>query len=365
MKQLIVKIALFLGYAIFASWSAYMTATSIHLKWLSEMPFALAFTMIFIISLVAGWCLTLALKEIKNPVNPHKGKFIVSLFGFILFWGFSFATNVHYSYVTQHGYDNINRQVHSCVVYLTEKTDVADSEFNNMKTAKKEEVKAKVLRLQDLFHNSINDTRDGREGFGDDCISKLNAIEQVFLADTALYHDQFDYTIFNETYDAGDRGVNQYNRFSQLQYKYDERIQRCLEKKYEVMERYYNSQKANNDNLKNVLKYAKEIEAKSLPQIKSKKNFATYYSCYDKDVSKLMGQMPADYFQSITKYKTKKNGTKEVVGYTVYPSDRMFDFVNVWKDWFNGNLPNDQSLAGKMPLALIFDIIAFVLICLI
>ena len=61
MKHITVKIALFLGYAIFASWSAYMTATSIHLKWLSEMPFALAFTMIFIISLVAGWCLTLAL----------------------------------------------------------------------------------------------------------------------------------------------------------------------------------------------------------------------------------------------------------------------------------------------------------------
>ena len=365
MKHIAVKIALFLGYAIFASWSAYMTATSIHLKWLSEMPFALAFTMIFIISLVAGWCLTLALKEIKNPINPHKGKFIISLLGFILFWGFSFATNVHYSYVTQHGYDNINRQVHSCVVYLTEKTDIADSEFNNMKILKKEEVKAKVLRLQDLFHSAISDSRRGMDGFGDDCISKLNSIEQVLLADTAFYHDNFDYTIFNETYDIGDKGKTAYNDYSRLQDKYDKKILACLEKKYEVIERYYNSQKTSTDNIKEVLNLAKEIERKSLPQIQDKKNFVTYYTCYDKDVSKLLGQMPTDYFQSITKYKTRKDGTKEVVGYTVYPSDRMFDFVNVWKDWFGGNLPEDQSLAGKMPLALIFDIIAFVLICLI
>ena len=57
--------------------------------------------------------------------------------------------------------------------------------------------------------------------------------------------------------------------------------------------------------------------------------------------------------------------SRKLDGYVVYPSDRMIDFVNVWKDWFNGYMPEDVSLAGKMPLALIFDIVAFVLICLI
>ena len=365
MRQLLIKVALFLGYSIFASWSAYMTATSIHLKWLSEMPFILAFIMIFIISLVAGWCLTNVIKQLKNSINPSKSVFVINLLGFLLFWGFSFMTNVHYNLVTQHGYDNINRQLQSCISYLKQKTDVADAEFNGMKTSKKETLKAEVSKLMNDFHKSINDTRDGRKGFGDECIGKLKAIEQIFVSDTAYYHDKFDYVIFDKRYDIGDRGVTSYNRFAELQDKYDKKIQQCLNQKYEVIDRYFDGERANNDILKETLKFAEKIENESLPQIKNSKSFKTYYECYDKDLSKLLGKMPLEYTKSMQKTKKDKNGRDVFDGYIVYPSDRMFDFVNVWKDWFNGYMPDDVSLAGKMPLALIFDIVAFVLICLI
>lgn len=365
MRQLLIKIALFLGYSIFACWSAYMTAMSIHLKWLSEMPFILAFIMIFIISLVAGWCLTNVIKQLKNSINPSKSVFVINLLGFLLFWGFSFMTNVHYSLVTQHGYDNINRQLQSCISYLKQKTDVADAEFNGMKTSKKENLKAEVTKIMNDFHKSLNDTRDNHSGFGDECIGYLKAIQQVFVSDTTYYHDKFDYVIFDEKYDSGDIGETRYNRFSELQDKYDKRIQQCLNQKYEVIDRYYDAERANNDILKETLTLAKRIEKESLPQIKDSKSFKTYYECYDKDLSKLLGKMPLEYTKSMLKTKMDQNGNEVFDGYVVYPSDRMFDFVNVWKDWFNGYMPEDVSLAGKMPLALIFDIVAFVLICLI
>lgn len=368
MKQYIKKIALFLGYAIFASWSAYMTANSLHLKWMSEMPFFLAFAMIFIISVVAGWFLTLALKEIKNPVNPNKWKFIISLLGFVVFWGFSFATNVHYSYVTQYGYENIDKEVNSCVVYLTDKTSVANAEFENIKTMKKDEVKAKIDKLISDFTGSINDTRDRRSGFGDECISILKAAEQVFASDTAYYHDKFDYTgaIFNDRYDIGDKGMSEYNRFKDLQTKYLNKIQNCLNQKYEVIDRYYNASRMNNAQLEDVLKnIAIPIKEKALPQLKDKKDFRSFYACYEKDVTRLLNAMPQEYFEKNIKY-SNKDGAKEDVAYVNhYPASRMFDFGNVWSDWFNDKLPADQGLVGKMLLALILDIVAFILICLI
>lgn len=366
MKQYIKKIALFLGYAIFASWSAYMTANSLHLKWMSEMPFFLAFAMIFIISVVAGWLLTLALKEIKNPVNPNKWKFILSLLGFVVFWGFSFATNVHYSYVTQYGYENLDKEVNNCVVYLTEKTSVANAEFENIKTMKKEGVKAKIGKLISDFRGSIRDTRDNRDGFGTECITILKAAEQIFASDTAYYHDNFDYTIFNDKYDIGDKGVRDYNRLGDLETKYITKIQNYLNQKYEVIDRYYNASRMNNAQLEDVLKnIAIPIKEKALPQLKDKKDFRSFYACYEKDVTRLLNAMPQEYFEKNIKY-SNKDGAKEVVAYVNhYPASRMFDFGNVWSDWFNDKLPADQGLVGKMLLALILDIVAFILICLI
>ena len=360
MKYLIKKVAFFIAYSIFAGYSSWMTATSLHLKWFSAMPFALAFIIIFIISLVAGWLFSLAFDEVKSS-HPNKTKFVSSLLGFLLFWGFSFATNVHYSYVNQYGYENINSQVNSCIVYLTDKTKVADAEFKNMKDSKKLEVDAEVKRLQTLFHRSLRDARTSHVGFGDDCIGILKSIEQFLKSDSAIYHDPSDYTIFDDKHDIGDRGTRDYNKFSYLQDKYDKRINSCINQKLKVIDYYYESQKINNDNLKNALELAKKIEQESLPQIKNKKEFSVYQSCYNKDISDLLGKMPKDYFNSTVESKKLKNGTEEIEEYYVYPSSRMFDFQNVWADWFTKKLPRDHSLIGTIIIALIIDIIAFIL----
>ena len=65
MKRLLFKIVLFLAYSVFAGYSAWMTATSVQLKWMSQMPIWFVFIMIFIIALFAGWCLDNSIKELK------------------------------------------------------------------------------------------------------------------------------------------------------------------------------------------------------------------------------------------------------------------------------------------------------------
>ena len=347
-KEIIKKIALFLGFAIFAGYSAYMTATSTQLKWLTEVPLWLVIIMFFIIALLAGWCLTNAIKEVKNHTNPNKGKFVLSLLGFLILWLVSFTTNVHYNFVNQHGYDNLNKQLSHCVQYLEKNTNQSESDNESERNQKKQNIKGRVEGLKDEFRQKFSDTRDGYYGFGDECVGTLRMIQDVFRAEAKTYGDTYSYSIYNEVSDKGDIGKSGYGTKEELEEKYFDRIQTCYDHINEAIDRHYNAKLAAAQTLKPVLLEARQLGEK-MEAMKKDRSFKGYYDFYHDNLNPLLAKMPKDY-------------QKEVASDHVYPSDRMFDFVNVWSDWFSGNLPSDYSLLGKMPLALIFDLVAYVLV---
>lgn len=97
-QKLLGKIACWCGYCLFAGYSAYMTAKSIAMSFEMNDSVLVVFIFVFIVALLAGWCLTLVIGELQNRFNPNRMRFLGGLFGFLLFWGVSFATNVHYMF---------------------------------------------------------------------------------------------------------------------------------------------------------------------------------------------------------------------------------------------------------------------------
>ena len=108
-KTIISKVALFLGYLLFAGLSAYFTAASLSLNLMQGTNLWLIFAMVFVIALLAGWCLNNVIVQITNPTS--KAAFILNIIGFVLFWGVSFTTNVHFFFVDKHGYDVVNKEL--------------------------------------------------------------------------------------------------------------------------------------------------------------------------------------------------------------------------------------------------------------
>ena len=75
--------------------------------------------------------------------------------------------------------------------------------------------------------------------------------------------------------------------------------------------------------------------------------------------------MPEEYANKNIRWKTDAKGKKVFDGYIVYPSGRMFDWGNVVGDWMNGYLPDYTNYLSGMPMALIIDIVSFILICMV
>lgn len=350
-KDNVKKIALFLGYALFSAWSAYLTTTSVSHKWFSatsQLEFIMVYIMVFIFALIAGYFLKVAIGQVKNTVNPSKGKFFGALTLFIIFWGFSFATNVHYFIVSQHGYDNLCRQVASCKSYLenesTKGAAAADKEKQQIFTYVSEKVRN--------FENSLESSRAYMDGLGDECISELKAIESYLNRSNDSYHDQNTYKIWDEKYHGGFRKGLGYNDYGHIKQTFNDIINRELKKKYEAIDAYY-KRMYNPAQLKKAKEMVTQIETTALPQLqKNDASFDQLYDCYKKDITPLLGNMPSDY-----KNYAKSHG--------VYPSERMFDFTNVWADKFSGRLPNYISFGGAVPMALLLDLAAFILIALI
>ena len=100
--SIIMKIACWVGYCLFAGYSAYMTAKSVAMSFEMTQVW-MVFIFVFIVALIAGYCLSVVIGEMQNSFNPSKSKFALGLIGFILFWGVSFATNVHYMLMSNEG----------------------------------------------------------------------------------------------------------------------------------------------------------------------------------------------------------------------------------------------------------------------
>ena len=96
--SIIMKIACWVGYCLFAGYSAYMTAKSVAMSFEMTQVW-IVFIFVFIVALIAGYCLSVVIGEMQNRFNPSKSKFALGLIGFILFWGVSLSVLVLFALI--------------------------------------------------------------------------------------------------------------------------------------------------------------------------------------------------------------------------------------------------------------------------
>lgn len=370
MKHLLFKVALFLAYSVFAGYSAWMTATSVQLKWMSQMPIWFVFIMIFIIALFAGWCLDNSIKELKNPTNPSKVRFFLNLLGFIVFWTFSFMTNVHYNVIQEYGENNLSAQLADCKRYLVANSDEALAKVEDEKASAIKNFEDKIYIQRQKFVDELLNEQGGGElvGFGPSAKGILKDIEDVFNKSANIYGEDFDYKgklYTGQEDDAYSRyhGRKEVNEI--VKPHFTDRIDRAEEKHKEAIIAYYQKKiaviKDNQHHLETVTFYENKLDS-----LKSQGNssYSEYFKLY-KSMDEYLLSKVEGYKESNLIYVKDKDGNNVFEGYKIYPSDRMFNFWNVWKDWFNGYLPTHISLAGQFIWSIIVDLIAFILICLI
>ena len=78
--------------------------------------------------------------EMQNRINPNKGKFVICLIGFLLFWGVSFMTNVHYMLMKDEGLKVVSAELGNYKSYVDDAT-----------RSKKEEIKGR----QEIHENYV------------------------------------------------------------------------------------------------------------------------------------------------------------------------------------------------------------------
>lgn len=366
--QLLMKIACWIGYVLFAGYSAFMTAESIAMSFGISQTW-IVFVFVFIVALIAGYCLSIVIGELQNRFNPSKSKFILGLLGFLLFWGVSFMTNVHYMVMTNEGLKVVTAELG---VY---KNYIEEAVINNRDNIKEKEAvdvgacEAQVLNYADEFKRECGASI--RPGFGDRAISYLKAIEDYFTMTSGKYGDQYVYknSIFDDEKDRGDRGKTGAKEVKALEEKYSIRIAERLLHRENVIRTYYKRlipQTKDMDLMKQFINDS--LYVVDIPQLTEIATPAVYYQ-FSKvqlanTLSSRLNQMDkAEIERSMKESKTKnvEDIDKGEFRYTTYPSSRMFSTFNVWGDMLHGRLPNDMKLLGWILFALIVDIVAYVL----
>ena len=178
-SKLILKLACLAGYLLFASLSAYFTATSLSLNLLNGTNVWLIFVLVMVISILAGWCLTNVIVELKKSVGASRSAFALNLLGFLIFWLFSFTTNVHYFFVEKHGYNILTKELASAKQYIIDNTDKNNKKIDDKRNAAAQALEYSVSNNASEFHREIVASLNGRYGFGERCISILRNIETI------------------------------------------------------------------------------------------------------------------------------------------------------------------------------------------
>jgi len=354
------KICCLIGYLLFAGFSAYFTATSLWLNLLngsSIWTMWLVFVLVLIVSILAGMCLTNVIKELKDRVRPSRSAFILNLIGFTIFWTFSFMTNVHYFFVEKHGFSILSKELISAKHYIEDNTSKSNQLIEEQKNTAEMAISAQVQANIDAFDRELNNTIARNEGFGEVCINILNATEDALAKDSKTYNDQNTYVIFDDVRDAGDRSVTARSRFPELRTKYAARMVEQLNKKFAVIENFYENKKDQNAELTELLEPIDELENKHLPAVEKDGSVHAYYKYNSIQDARIISKMPNDYND---KCVVKKGG--KIAKFNIYPSRRMFDTMSVWGDIISGRLV-DMTMIQWIIIALIFDLVSFILFC--
>lgn len=353
MKELIKKIVLFLAFCLFVYLSADMTATSLHLRWLSHLNYWIVFAIACVIAFIASWSLTRAIKELKSQ-NGNLIVFIVALIGFLVMWTISFSTNVHFQVLQEYGHKNLSDQLTCCKTYLKNGYNgILDKKIKDFQHNK--DVKFRV------FEDEVrNDGDDEQIGFGDHAEKDLKRIHDFLKNEAKKYNVDYIDIYNKEEYQKIRQNYRKKNRESLAEPlgMYEKRIKEESEKIEKAIKESHDKISKNEKekyqktitDLETQLKY---VEKGNIPEL------FTICRKMEQDLLNMPGYN--DYSQK----KTTDNNGNEIIVNKVYPSTRMFNVANVWLDWFNGELPQDISLSGQFLLAAVVDAAAFVLICLI
>lgn len=357
MNEVIKKVCIALGYALLAGYSAFMTATSVSLKW--NLPFVMAFIIVFIFALICGYSLNAAIKEMKNDTNPSVFKIIKNICVFLAFWIFSFATNVHYNVIQQHGYDNINQKLRSCIVYLDSATNKASLNTENEIRNAKQEIRAKIGPLTQKFHNSLDPKNPSFPGFGPDCKTLLQQIAKVLNDDNALHDDKSTYVVYDESYHDAYLGTKGYKECLKLQTKFDDIISGCLSTKDKAIDDYYASITMKKDLIDELKTVADSLDKNELAKLEGKDDFKALYSCYKSLKKNVFDKMPDDYKAYASRMVQDKGGD---LRYVLYPSENMFDFMTMWGDWWNDRIPEAINPKGQFLWSFLVDFASFLIV---
>lgn len=366
-NQIIKKVACWIGYCLFAGWSAIMTAESVSMS-MDLRPVWVVFIFVFIVAIIAGFCLSGMVKEIKNKVNPNKGMFVLCLLGFLLFWGFSFATNVHYSLMRNEGLEVVKAELGNYRSYVVDASSNNKQKINDDKTVALNLLEAKVTNLADEFERECESSI--REGFGPRATRILQSIEEYFTSTAAQYEDlnQYKNTIYDDDKDRGDRGTTGATRIKALEQKYALRIVDQMLRRQKAIERFYDKQLKQLPDYADVKRFINDsLMAVDIPQLEEIATPQVYYQFQKIQFSTINQHLSSTDITNLGKTtKVSKTDNAEDIDkgkfrYRVYPSERMFNTFNVWEDMLRGRMPEGMKLFGWILFSLIVDIVAFVL----
>lgn len=362
------KLACWLGYCLFAGYSSYMTAQSVAMSFELNTLWVV-FIFVFTVALIAGFCLSTVIGEMQNRFNPSKAKFTLGVLGFILFWGVSFATNVHFMLMSNDGMNVVSNELGIYKNYV-EKT-ILDNRNNraSKETSAIEQCQSAVFAKQDLFIRECESSIV--PGFGDSAIGYLKDIEDYFENTKENYKESYDYRgkIYDDEKDRRDKGKTGRKDVNLLKRKYSDRVNELLQRRISNIKTSFKMNASETKGLEVMRSFINDsLYVVDLPQLTE---IATPQVYYQFSKQQLQGnvynrlhqdhQMAIDRLVVVSKTDKPVDIEKGEYRYVSYPSARMFSTFNVWDDMLHGRLPADMKLMGWILFSLIVDLVAFIL----
>lgn len=365
---IIKKLSCWSGYCLFAGYSAYMTAKSVAMSFELNHLW-IVFVFVFIVALIAGYCLSTVIGEMHNRFNPSKTKFALGFIGFLFFWGVSFATNVHYMLMSNEGAKVVSTELGIYKNYVEGTVQDNRDGIKEKESADIALCEASVQNLLDEFKRECESSI--RYGFGDRAIGYLKDIEAYFASSGGKFNDQYPYnnSIYDNDKDRGDRGKTGAKDVNALKEKYSLRVVEKLLRRETVIRSYYKMKIPQTKDMDLIRRFIKDsLYVVDIPQITEIATPDVYYqfsklqlkgNIYDR----LDQKAQSEIVRSMKVSKTDKNEDidKGKYRYRSYPSVRMFSTFNVWDDLFHNRLPLDMKLFGWILFSLIIDLVAFIL----
>lgn len=364
MRQIITKVALFLAYALFAGASAYFTSTSLALNMTDGRGVWLIAIMVFLVAIAAGWCLAEFIKQL-NSMTPSKSKTLLCFLGFLLFWVFSFATNVHFMVGQKYSFNVLTTELSSCREFLTNETTTTNTQVQNERDNYIKSFESKMTDFKVNFSAELRNTTRGHYGFAEQCIRILKDIETYLYSDTAFLGEPATnaYKIWRENEDKGLKGTVSPGRMDEIYTRFVSRMEMAEQLKKNAIRTHFQSRLNSNKTYVALLEKANYLENAQLPAATRDGSITAAYLYYNTHQSKLIAQMPHEYTESCIVYKnkgTKENPNLKMKEYKVFPSSNMFNTGSFIRDVLHGNLPQNMKILWWLILALIVDVVSYV-----